>query len=164
MDIPSVQRLRQVFDYDPYTGILTWRFKISSNIRIGDVAGCDDGRGRLCVRVNDVLMLVHRVAWAVFTGHHPDNEIDHRDGDPSNNRIQNLRNVCHTVNMQNMHKARKDNKTGFLGVMMDKKTSRFRANISINGRQTNLGTFATAEEAHAVYVAAKRRFHEGCTL
>jgi hypothetical protein len=66
------------------------------------------------------------------------------------------------VNRQNVRKARRNNKTGVLGVQ--RRGRRFISAVVLNRRRYLCGTFDTAEEAHAAYVIKKRQLHEGCTL
>jgi hypothetical protein len=54
------------------------------------------------------------------------------------------------------------NKVGLLGVSAA--GNRWRATIVVNGKQKHLGCFATPEEAHTAYLAAKREWHRGCTV
>ena len=93
--------------------------------------------------------LSHRVAWLLHHGYWPVGDIDHIDGNPSNNKIENLRDVPHSVNMQNRKSATVKNKTGFLGVV--KRKNKYAAHIHKNGKQIYLGLFATAELAHQAY-------------
>jgi hypothetical protein len=79
-----------------------------------------------------------------------------------NNAIANLRDVSPKVNKQNSRKAMIDSISGCLGVSQSKK--RWKASIRVDGRSLYLGSFDTAELAHAAYVCAKRRLHEGCTI
>jgi len=58
----------------------------------------------------------------------------------------------------------RNNKSGFLGVIWNKKSKKWRSLIRINGKQTLLGDFATPEEAHKMYVLAKRKHHAFNTL
>lgn len=92
--------------------------------------------------------LVHRVAWLLQHGSWPVGEIDHIDGNPLNNKLENLRDVPHSVNMQN-RKATVKNKTGFLGVV--KRRNKYAAHIHKNGKQIYLGLYETAELAHKAY-------------
>lgn len=89
-------------------------------------------------------------------------DLDHINGNRADNRIANLREVPNAVNCQNKRAPLPKNKTGFLGVTRD--AHGFRAAVMLNRRQHHLGRFDTAEAAHAAYVEAKRRLHEGCTL
>lgn len=82
--------------------------------------------------------------------------VDHSDGDPLNNRRQNLR-VC--TNMENLRNRKRasSNKCGYKGVYRDGKS--FRAEIKANKKRYCLGTFQTAKQAHEAYVAAAERLH-----
>ena len=93
--------------------------------------------------------LSHRVAWLLYHGRWPIGDIDHIDGNPSNNQILNLRDVSHSKNLQNRKSATSKNKTGFLGVV--KRKNKFAAHIHRNGKQIYLGLFLTAELAHQAY-------------
>ena len=94
--------------------------------------------------------LTHRVAWLLQYGTWPVGDIDHIDGNPLNNKSNNLRDVPHNVNLQNRKSATVKNKTGFLGVV--KRRNKYAAHIHKNGKQTYLGLFETAEQAHQAYM------------
>lgn len=95
---------------------------------------------------------LHRFIWDLSGGADTP-EVDHKDLDQLNCRRGNLRAATHAQNMRN--RARHiNNRSGFKGVVAY--GSKWRANISIGGRDTYLGTFATPEEAHAVYMAKAR--------
>ncbi len=66
------------------------------------------------------------------------------------------------LNCENLRKARKDSRTGLLGASWAGYS--FVATIQVRGKKKHLGSFATAEEAHAAYLEAKRKLHEGCTI
>lgn len=161
-DSVTVDRLRELFAYDPDTGILTRRVSISNGLA-GSVAGTPGKRGHMTVSVDRKLLYVHRIIWAMQTGAWPEFEVDHRDTDPTNNRWTNLRDVPHVVNVQN----RRAPNVAHIGQRLlgaFRQGSRFTSKIRAGGVLHRLGTFDTAEAAHAAYVAAKRRLHEGCTL
>jgi hypothetical protein len=90
--------------------------------------------------------------------------IDHSDHNTLNNKKSNLRIATKTTNAQNMIKARKDNKTGFLGVCFSARRNAFRATIKAHGKQKHLGYFETAEAAYKTYVRAKQTMHPFNTL
>lgn len=91
-----------------------------------------------------------------MTGEWPQVEIDHRDGDPSNNRWLNLRPATHQQNLCNT-RLRSDNTTGAKGVVFDKRNGRYRARIYLNKRHVSLGGYDTLEQASAVYAEAARK-------
>lgn len=158
----SIQDLCALLVYSPETGLLTWRRAVADKIKAGQVAGSLRKDGYIAVTVSKNRLLAHRVAWAIHNGRWPAGKIDHRNGTPSDNRIENLRDVSQGVNLQNQRRAKSHSKTGILGSHPDKK--KFAARIVINGKRKSLGNFDTPEEAGAAYLAAKRRHHEGCTL
>lgn len=125
-------------------------------------AGTPDYQGYLRLRLRGIRIAAHRLAWALHFNLWPDGEIDHINGDKQDNRIENLRDVPSFVNKQNLRSATKRNKLGVLGV--HQRQGRFRADISIDGAAKAIGTFASADEAHAAYLAAKRSCHQGNTL
>ena len=77
-------------------------------------------------------------------------EVDHKDGNPINNHINNLRWATSTQQKQNT-KLRSDNSSGFKGVSFDNFTGKYLARICHNKKQMNLGLYETAEEASEVY-------------
>jgi hypothetical protein len=161
------QELKQRLDYNPETGVLTWK-KLRNSLRIGEEAKSLDVAGYIQVNIAGTVMKGHRVAWAMHYGEWPDDMIDHINGVRSDNRIANLRVCDHQTNCQNMRNGSCKNETGFIGVHISKKTftpaKKYRAKIQFEGKQIHLGGYPTAEEAHAAYVEAKRKIHKGCTL
>lgn len=166
----TVDQVREMFDYDPITGLLTWRSdrrcgrgRVSA--RAGSEAGTQRPTGYRLVNIGGMPMLTHRLAWLHFHGQWPSYDIDHINGDPSDNRLCNLRDVPHQINLQNMRRSTKGRKHGSLmGTAWHAKTGKWRALIKVEGHQRSLGYFVTEELAHKAYVEAKRRFHGGCTL
>lgn len=153
----TAERLRELLDYDPVNGTFTWRVN-RNGVRIGDRAGSlVDSRGYLRVGIDGREYSAHRLAWLYVHGEWPTQVIDHCNGDPSDNRIENLRDVSQQVNVQNQHRARSTNKCGLLGVRRQGK--RWYARIMTNGRERHIGTFDTPEEAHAAYLAVKAVLH-----
>jgi len=93
----------------------------------------------------------HRLAWYLYYGELPKNQIDHIDGDPSNNRINNLRDVTPRQNMFNIKKAK--------GYSWHKRDKKYAAKIKVNSKNINIGYFITEEEAHNAYLEAKEKYH-----
>ena len=155
------ERLKELLHYDPATGVLTWRVR-SRNTRVGDIAGRLLNGGYRSIGIDRRAYQAHRLAWLWMTGEWPKGDIDHIDGDPLNNRFENLRDVSHGINQQNQNRAHSNNKTGFLGV--SPRGRKFRAVINVDGKHMHIGLFNTPELAYAAYLAAKRIHHEGNTL
>ena len=158
----TAQRLRELLHYDPETGVFTYRVK-RGICQPGDVAGSEMKRGNHGMGIDYRRYSSHRLAWLYMTGEWPDKEIDHRDGDPLNNRWENLRLATSAQNKQNQRNPKGNNTSGFLGVFLHGHAKdgspKWRARIQLDGKGTHLGLFDTPERAHAAYVEAKRRLH-----
>ena len=157
----TAERARQVLDYEVKTGIFTWRVH-TRNTKVGQQAGTLKARGYVVISIGRKLTAAHRLAWLFYYGVWPTFGIDHINGNRSDNRICNLRDFPQSYNLQNQRQARKDSKSGFLGVSPNR--SKWAASIHINGVKTHLGTFDSMEEAHLAYLSAKRRLHIGCSI
>lgn len=143
-----------LLDYDPHTGIFTWR-KTYSQAKAGATAGQVSTWGYIRIPIMGKKYTAHQLAWLIFFGEWPSKQIDHIDGDKKNNAIKNLRLVTPSLNQLYNDKPRKGNKTGLLGVsMMGKK---FKAQIKVDGVIRHLGSFTDKESAHAAYQVAKRQ-------
>jgi hypothetical protein len=149
----TAERARELFSYDPETGEVRWRVRVSNNTRAGSIAGTVSNGGRYRnLRVQDKPYLAHRVIWLMMTGKWPTKQIDHIDGNGLNNIWRNLRGATSAQNCAN-RKREKLHPTGFKGVLP--RYGRFRSHF----RGKHLGSFATPEEAHAAYAAAAVAFY-----
>lgn len=157
-------QVRVAMSYDPETGLFTNRITRSSRAKAGDVAGSLDGDGYVQIRFNGKNYKAHRLAFLYMTGKWPASLVDHRNTIRSDNRWENLRCADPAINSQNQRSARSDSQTGVLGVSVDARRGEFLAQISAKGKKRNLGRYATAAEAQAAYLSAKRQLHEGNTL
>lgn len=117
----------------------------------GKEAGSKTNTGYWEISIKGRRFLRHRLIWLYHYGKWPDN-IDHEDQHKSNDHIENLRSVSHTINMKN-RKRSSNNKTGVNGVHICNK--KYRAQIYLNGKCKHLGMFDTLEEAKAVRIAAE---------
>jgi hypothetical protein len=155
----TAKKLRQVLSYDWETGIFKWRIKPAPRIRIGDVAGSDDGQGYIVIGYKGERHFAHRLAWLYMTGEWPTMEIDHEDTNPSNNKWLNLRDVPHSTNQHNHRRPQRNNQAGVLGVHYEVSTGRWRAQLRVGRRRILNASFVTMEEATAAYEEAKRTHH-----
>ncbi len=112
----TADRLRTLLSYNPETGVFTRNIRTSNRINVGDVAGSATEGGYWAIKIDGKSIKSHRLAWLYTYGCWPTNEIDHINGDPADNRIENLRDVSHEHNTQNTRRPRIDNASGFLGV------------------------------------------------
>lgn len=149
----TVERVRELLDYDPETGILRWKVRVANCMQSGEVAGCLQRRGYTAIKIKGIAFRAHLVAWAHYYGEWPETELDHRDLNKSNNRISNLRLATRSQNCANK-KVCSRNTSGIKGVYWNKKSRRWIATICINRRNKYLGGFLTKDEAASVYAKA----------
>lgn len=87
----SAERLRELLDYNPLTGVWTWRVppnKYSHHIRADDaIAGHRAAKGYRAITIDCRPYYVHRLAWLWMTGSWPTHDVDHRNGDRGDNRL-----------------------------------------------------------------------------
>lgn len=157
-EVVNVDRLKEVFTYDPETGIFRWKISPRNRTLPGDLAGHVNDSGYMVVTIDKQLLRMHRAAWAIYYGEMPSKHIDHINGIRSDNRICNLRLATKSENCQNTAR-RKDNKTGAKGVHYRKDTGKYSATISLNGKTMNLGCFDDFESAVKARHDAEIKYH-----
>lgn len=150
----TADRLRELLNYDPETGIFTRRAH-RKGYHVGTKSGCLNEAGRVLIRVDGILYKAHRLAWLYVNGEWPKNQIDHINNTPSDNRICNPREATDKQNKENIHSPRSDNKCRMRGVCLHKKSGKFVAQIHKDGKNNYLGLFDTADEARIAYLSAK---------
>lgn len=163
----TAERLRSLLDYDQSTGVFTRKVRTARCMKVGDVAGSVNSNGYVTVMVDGRSYKAHRLAWLHVIGKWPSGQIDHINCSRADNSFANLRDVDRSTNIQNQRKAHRGTLTGVLGVTMDRRGTAkrpFMAQIVVAGKRRGLGNHATAEQAHAAYLAAKRELHQGNTL
>lgn len=159
-DADFVAFLDQNVSYDKDLGIFSWKKK-RQGIVCG-VFGNIEKSGYIRVKILKKKYLLHRLAWFIVYKQWPENQIDHINGDKTDNRIDNLRVVDFSGNAQNRRGPQKNNKAGFFGVHVCGK--KWRAQIRIDGRLKHIGLFDTPELASRAYIEEKRKFHTTCTI
>ena len=158
--------LKKFSSYDPETGLFictvqrisTGKYRVrKSKIKPGKVFGFRVGHCEpLGMQVAGKLYGLHRLAWLWAYGKWPENEIDHINGDPTDNRLVNLRDVSRTLNQRNQRKA-KNNTSGVIGVCWHSRIGRRQARIGVGGKRLHLGyhaSIAAAAKAREVYLAS----------
>lgn len=154
----SQQRLMEVLDYAPETGLFTWKARLKRATKIGDVAGRVKDSGYRIIGVDGHLYRAHRLAFLYVTGEFPSAFVDHINGLRDDNRFGNLREATSQENAQNLG-LRPGNKSGFTGVHRHTQNGAWIAQIVVSGKRQHLGSFKTREEAHAAYLSAKAEQH-----
>jgi hypothetical protein len=147
--------IRQL-NYDPNTGIFTWKISKSGNKGVGSKAGSLDKNSKYQVcTINNKRYYLHRIAFLYMTGSHPQYNVDHINGDKQDNRWSNLRDISTRDNQSN----REIHRTGKLvGSCFKKDCKRWRAMISIDSINIHLGYFDTELEAHEAYMKARKHY------
>ena len=145
------EKLRELLKYDPNTGNLTWKVRPSErkewNTRFaGRPAFTTNNNGHRRGRIFNERYLAHRVAYAIYHGEWPSHEVDHWDGDRSNNKISNLRPATKAENSRNARMS-SNNISGFNGVSWHSPLSKWRASLRVDGKDVHLGYFSRIENA-----------------
>jgi hypothetical protein len=154
-------KLKEIFSYDAETGFFTRLVSTARLAKSGTVVNNKGALGYFQIKVAGKSYLAHRLAWLYVYGEFPKEHIDHINGNPSDNRISNLRDVDRRINMQNK-KTKSSNKSGYLGVFPN--CGKWIARIRKDGVLMNLGNFSTPDAAHEAYLQKKRAIHPGCTI
>ena len=166
-DLPSPETLRKLLRYEPETGKLYWRerprefFKTDIDCRRWNAKHsgkeaftAQNVGGYLRGMIFRQVFFAHRVILALSMGEWPTGQIDHVNGDTSDNRIDNLRDVTPSENARN-RRIRADSASGVNGVSWRKNRGKWTAYISHGGRLCYLGLFSDIQDAAAARKAAE---------
>jgi len=145
--------VREIFDYNSESGLLTHR-GARDGVASGSVVGSEDSDSYISVSVLKKTYMAHRVIWLYQYGYFPENEIDHINGNVSDNRICNLREVSRSCNMQNRCKL-KNNTSGFSGVKYVKTRRLWSADITMRGKRSFLGLYSNKLDAALARLTAE---------
>lgn len=159
-EIPSLNHLNECFDADFENGLLFWKIRPINHFRDQRIyhswnrrfpktkAGAFNNVSKyIIVKLDKVDYVIHRILWKMYYGEINSRlDIDHIDGNKTNNKISNLRLVERFVNTRNQ-KLRNINTSGYKGIHFDNKRLKWMVQISFNGRQEYLGSFENKEDA-----------------
>ncbi|QHQ14530.1 hypothetical protein GMW39_00715 [Pectobacterium parmentieri] len=154
--LPDLSVLRQLLNYDPDSGVFTWKerpayfraYKTWNKKYSGTVAGKTNRDGYIQISIRNVSYRAHRLAWLFVNNEDPGELIiDHINGVRNDNRINNLRKTTYSGNAHNKGCQKNNTSSGIKGVHWNKRDRRFNASIHINKKHHYLGSFKTAEEA-----------------
>lgn len=151
----SQSRLKEIASYDPATGIFVRIKKQRGLGRVGDVMGCKNSAGYYRICIDGKSYLNHRLAWLYVHGRWPREELDHINGDPTDNSLGNLREATRLENQRNTGLSRR-NASGFKGAFFNKQYNKWLATITVRKKMRIIGKFDTREAAHAAYCAEAR--------
>jgi len=156
--------LRRTLDYNKQTGLFTWKiepYHHSCKFKIGDQAGHKAGKGYISVKLFGQSYAAHRLAYFYVLGFWPEDQIDHKDQNKSNNSWYNLRECSNKINHHNKPKQ-SNNKSGVTGVLWKERINKWIAYITIEGKKTHLGSFTSKEEAIKVRLTAEKEHGYYC--
>ena len=119
---------------------------MANRVKVGDVAGWRNPTGYIRMKVGGKLYLAHRLAFLYMTGKWPEDQVDHINHIRDDNRWCNLREVSHQENHKNQSKP-KSNTSGVTGVCWCKRYKKWKAQIKVEGKVKNLGSFTSKEDA-----------------
>ncbi len=155
----SQEYLKSILDYNPNTGIFTWKVNksFSGKSRAGKQTGYKDKNGYMYIRIDYKLYRSHRLAWLYMYGEFT-GEIDHIDNNPSNNAINNLRLCTSSQNKCNM-RLRSDSTSKVKGLHWYKAYKKWQVNITINKKTKCLGYFEDFFEACCTIYSARNKLH-----
>ena len=153
--------LKSLLDYNPETGKFIWKVSKNNRVKCGSEAGAIDFYGYRVIGIDKKRYLAHRLAWLWYYGRWPENEIDHINHKPDDNRLKNLRDVSHKQNGKNQSLSC-NNTSGCIGVSWCKRNKKWRATIKANGKYMWLGYFKEKEDAIKAREEAevKYKFHK----
>jgi len=153
--------LKEFLHYSPETGLFTRAKQSSSNAKVGDIAGGQDGRGYIQIGIKGKRYKAHRLAFLYMKGRFPRDQVDHEDRNRINNKWDNLREVSNQENCRNRG-IQSNNNSGFHGVYWYKAGKKWHAQIQVSGKTYHLGYFKDIGDAIEARSLAniKYGFHE----
>lgn len=155
MDKITQGGVRELYNYNVTTGELTWKNPTNSHTVKGSVVGSLHKSGYLITSVMGRYFSLHRLIWIFMYGYNPESDIDHIDGDKTNNRLSNLREVSTTCNVRNS-KRKSSNKSGIKGVHFNSCKNKWIAEICVNYINKSLGSYNNIEDAVCARFAAEQ--------
>ena len=150
------ERVKSLFDYRE-DGNLVRRVQTSNRVKIGDVVGWGNSTGYMSVNLDGSHWLIHRLIYLYHHGVLP-KVIDHIDGNPLNNKIENLREATMEQNSLNQ-KGRKNSYSGIKNVYWHKKLKKWYVHVKRNKGIVHFGMFEDLEFAELVAIMAREKYH-----
>ncbi len=153
--------VRRLLCYNPLSGNFMWRINISNKIKSESLAGCvqKDSSGKLwwSIKIYGHRNRAHRLAFLYMRGYWPNNQIDHKDNDPLNNKWLNLRECTGSQNCANRG-ASKTNKLGIRGITRTS-SGKYIVQVYKDRKRVFKDRFDTLEDAKNTYKIMSRKYH-----
>lgn len=154
----TAEQIRERINYNPETGIITWRTIKGTKTKVGQIAGNVHAAGYTRVRIDDVMYKAHRLAWVWMTGNWPSGIVDHINRNNADNRFCNLRVVTHKQNIENNNGQGYRSRSGVKGVYWHNQSKKWRSQICHFQKVIHIGLFNSIEEAQKARIAAELKY------
>lgn len=151
----TIERLHEVLNYDPATGVFTWAVNKGRRTRAGQQAGTNTTHGYVKICIDGRRYYAHRLAWFYVHGQWPARLIDHRHTSAAGDHLDNLREATPSQNQANRG-IQTNNTSGAKGVTFVPSRRKWVAHIMIDRRYKFLGYFNSVKEGSVAYEAAAR--------
>jgi len=151
----SQERLAELLDYDPETGLFVWRPRKGPAKRFnGKIAGAAHTKGYVRIVIDQKNYFAHRLAWFYVHGVWPPEDVDHINGVRNDNRIANLRLASRSENLAN-----KVCGSDRRGVCWHKKAKKWAVSVKAARKSHHIGLFDDLEEAVKAAARARENIH-----
>lgn len=159
MIYPTQQRLKELFDYSPETGLFTRLKTVNANAIAGNIAGYKGVQDYIHISIDGSTCLAHRLAWIYVHGKLPEGIIDHINGIRNDNRILNLREATDAENKRNARTPLR-NTSGVKGVSWAKREKKWQVHMKLDGKTYWFGYHRDLEVAKEVAKKARLSLHK----
>jgi hypothetical protein len=153
----DISRLRELFSYNCETGCITRNVSAGSSVAGSQVVS-KSAHGYVRTKVDGEFIAGHRLAWALHYGEFPSLDLDHINGEKTDNRISNLREATRSQSQINRGQMR-NNTSGFKGVNWNASEGKWMARCAAQGKRKHLGYFENLSDAVAAYQSAAKIIH-----
>ncbi|QDH46759.1 putative host cell division inhibitor Icd-like protein [Aeromonas phage LAh_9] len=150
--------LTEILDYNPDTGVFTWKVDNTNQTRKGDIAGNVTRNGYVDIGVLSGLVFAHILAWFYVTKEWPNKTIDHKNQVRHDNRFENLRLADYS--QQQANTTRKDNTSGYRCVYYNKKSNTWYSVVGFRGEIHRKHGFNSDVEAYYWSLQKRKELHE----
>ena len=148
-------KLLKIFEYK--NGELFWKKPFGKKTKVGQKAGSKQSLGYLQVSINKKKYLLQRIIFVMHHGYFP-KEVDHINGVKSDNRIENLRDVTRSQNINNKSKPI-TNTSGTKNVYFHPSRNKWQVKLFIHGVSKSFGYYDDLELATLVSQEARNKYH-----
>jgi hypothetical protein len=151
----SKHDLEKIIEYRE--GALYWKIRVANKCPAGTRAGYIGTGGYRKIMINGKNYSEHRIIYFLHYGYIP-KVVDHINGHPSDNRIENLRECTVSQNQYNKRVSKKS-KSGIKGVFWSKSAKKWICQITSNKKTKYIGSFKSLLDAEAAINDERNKLH-----